>query len=301
MRKAALYLIILLGVSSAQAVEPLSTIEISIASVDSVLQNAPYEPEFRYCRDALSILTIAWNDAAYAGARGDLNRATARLMEGLRDASDSFDVSRRNASGPLTQRAIERMHAIAIVVSRTLIGESNSLRSRHYFLQQAYPFIFKIAQDIDLPYYIPVHYCNRCADSRPSDWEVEKAFINFADAQLDFIRDALTTNSPTYVFPVGSGKAYLSALRMTMGYLVIDLQESAFESLYSCVRDEARRIGQWLGHELDLPAEHRDTFNDVQIAYGRAACLGESLNDLRAYIPQESCRRVEAPSCGYKE
>lgn len=193
--------------------------------------NRHYDRLVQWCQDSVRMLREARERASQSLSMGDYGAAKRQLVRGLETANRGSRVNR--AQGPLTGRATFR----GVEIARTLeqaMGDSSAADSTIvHFLFGYYEFVFYVADQLDVPYYIPYKRCgDRCENN--DNEKYDRALQLFAKEQVNVVLTTLAEPNGRFIYPKGDPTGYLVALEVALGYAACDLRESLRAARYSC-------------------------------------------------------------------
>lgn len=208
-------------------------------------QEVGYDPIIEWCGDSVSLLDQAEEQAKMVYSMGRSTEAKNILLSALQRAASIAPTFGRH--GPITMKAIQRVTQIATLVDRSISDDRLGDRTSVVFMFRGYSFIRDVAQNLDIPYYVPYYY-----DRRSGDFDVEqfeRAFIQIASAQLEMVIDSLViSGGQRGSVPLGTPRAVLKALEVAAAASAADLRNSLWAVNFAC------EIQQLLGLSAKLAA-----------------------------------------------
>ena len=267
-------LIGLMNVAPSFATDKSSNLEsrLEYGSVDS------------FCRERLLVLKSAFRIAEIESANGNIANSAMTLEKGLRDSALRINPRFGNT---LTAKAIRR----GLVLLENLKNTGNSrqkLRAINQFLFNYYGFIENVSNRLDIPYYQPGHGFSRILNSNT---QFENLFVNFAQDQVKMILDSMSTTANdqygTVIYPIGSPKLLLTALKVTTAAMASDLEESIFAQRHACTIVRLAQVNGAISQYLSTGLPYNDDFVATQelvgevkrIVHGSQYCGGMDNDD----------------------
>lgn len=190
-----------------------------------------YDRLVEWCQDSVRILREARERASQALSMGDYHHAKRQLIRGLEAANRGSNLNR--TQGPLTGRATYRGVQLAHELERALQGSRAKDSTIVHFLFGYYEFVFYVAEQLDIPYYIPYRRCGTACDAR-DDEQYDRALQLFAKEQVNVVLTTLADPGNRNIYPKGDPTGYLVALEASLGYAACDLRETLRAARFSC-------------------------------------------------------------------
>lgn len=237
-----------------------------------------------FCRERLLILKSAFRIAEIESANGNIANSVAVLEKGLRDSALRINPRFGNT---LTSKAIRR----GLVLLENLKNTENSrqkLRALNQFLFNYYGFIENVSNRLDIPYYQPGSGFSRIMNSNT---QFENLFVNFAQDQVKMILDSMSTvANDAYgpvIYPIGSPKLLLTALKVTTAAMASDLEESIFAQRHACTIVKLSNVNEAISLYLSTGMPYSDDYVATQelvgevkrIVHGSRKCGGMEQDD----------------------
>jgi len=224
-----------------------------------------------FCRDRLSILRLALRRATLEASRGNAGISAQVLIDGLKRSASQISPRYANT---LTSKAIIRGVGIANSLMNST-GDRAKVRTVNYFLNRYYRFIEETSNNLDVPFY-QTGRCGFC-NSRANE-EFEQNFVTFASEQLNMVLDSMTTDHGGIIYPVGSPRVLLSALKSTTALMANDLSEALGATRYACVIRELADISNEAGSYLKGGSFLSDDFDAIQELVSRSREASDQMN-----------------------
>ncbi len=191
-----------------------------------------YDPIVEWCNDSVSILDQAEQQAKMVYSMGRTKDAKNILLGALQHAS-SVAPGFGRGRGPITMRAIQRVTQIATLVDRSISNDLLGDRTSAVFMFRGYNFIRDVAQNLDVPYYVPYTYGRRGGDFDVGAFE--EAFVQIAADQLDMVVDSLVLGGGQRgTVPLGTPRAVLKAMEVAAAASAYDLRNSLWAANFAC-------------------------------------------------------------------
>ena len=228
-----------------------------------------------YCKDRLSDLREAKRMAQQESQLQNFDRSTKILEQGLREAASKISPRFKNA---LTSKAI--MRGVELIDElKDVKNDVRKLRTLNFFLGSYYNFIESVAGKVDIPYFMEGGFTKKLF----SNTEFEGLFINFATEQVEMVITNMTSNGYGYnsdvIYPVGSPRMLLIALKQTTSYMANDLSESLFAEHYACTISKLDSVSSNLANYLEGDdSKYDDDYTAVQESVGK---IKQVMNDKR--------------------
>ncbi len=181
-----------------------------------------------WCRGSVGILNMARDTAVPALVKSKYADALATLSSGIVQAIQNAEAEGLDQS--LTLRSLERTHLMGDALYAAL-GESE-VRDQMValFYLDAYDFIAKVADGIDIPVFIPYIRANRPFDPMMH----EKRFADYGSEQLQWLLKNFTYEDSEQYYTNYDKKIYLTLAESIVSGVALDLSESIFANAYAC-------------------------------------------------------------------
>jgi hypothetical protein len=267
----------------------------ALPAVDSrpaAAQAMGVDPVLVWCRSSIEALNVAETRANEARYFTGPDAELAALEAGLAQAEQN---SFPGSTGPLTLTAIRRGRVFASSMRSQYGQTSGGNRTIAHFLHEYYGFIRKVANEIDMPYFIPQTYCERCRPTIPDySYELERRNVDFAALQLKLALEKMATGQGGMIFPIGPADApsdgFLTVLKLSAAFVVEDLRPSLYGSPFACLIARLQEITAEAGAML-APGT-----SEWQKAYEVRKLHAET-----EFFARELFRPANCPSAGYPQ
>ncbi|MBY0414051.1 MAG: hypothetical protein K2Q18_07790 [Bdellovibrionales bacterium] len=221
-----------------------------------------------FCRDRLAVMRTAYRRAQIESSRGNAQLSAEILLNGLKQAA--LQIGPRY-SNTLTAKAITRgVRLVAALQAST--NDRQKVRSINYFLNSYYNFVERVSRDLDVPYFQP----GRCGFCNAND-EFEQNFITFAKEQLEMVLGSMTTDNRGIIYPVGSPRVLLTAIKVTSINMAADLSESLWATRFACTIRELQDISIEAGSYLKGTSYAANDFEAIQELVSRSRNAADSI------------------------
>jgi len=257
-------LIVSLGVLGTVLTSPVIAQDYSESYYSTTNEN--YDSVATFCRDRLQVLRNAYRRAELESQLGNHTKSSTILEKGLRDAALKI---RPAYQATLTSKAISR--GITLVNKLKATEESKQkVRTINNFLFNYYLFIEKVSERLDIPYY----QSGRGYSMYNSNIQFEKAFVNFAQEQVQMVLKTMTSTDGNgrqgIIYPIGSPNLLLTALQITTRFMAQDLSESVFATRYACTIEGLTQVSADISDYLKYKNTYADEYIAIQDLVGRA-------------------------------
>lgn len=203
---------------------------VSGGGLSAQAQDTGYDPIIEWCNHSVTILDQAEEHAKSLYTRGRVKDAKNVLLGALQRAASSAPGFGRR--GPITMRAIQRVTQIATLVDRSISNDPLGDRTSVVFLFSGYRFIRNVAENLDVPYYVPYYY-----GRRGDDFDIqafERVYVRIAADQLSMVIDALVLETGRGSVPLGTPRAVLKAIEVAAAASASDLRNSLWAVSFAC-------------------------------------------------------------------
>lgn len=194
-----------------------------------------------WCQGSVGILNVAKATALPATLYSDFSGALAIYKSGVVQAIQNAETVGLGQS--LTLKALERTLAISEALSMALIDSEDRDRMLVNFYMEAYDFLIKVAEEIDIPVYIPYVRANRPFDIHRH----ERRFAEYGVIQLSWLLQKFTYEDRDQYYTNFDAKIYLTLAEFITSGVSQDLSESIFANAYACQVQDLHYLGQMLG------------------------------------------------------
>lgn len=194
-----------------------------------------------WCRGSLGILNMARATAVPATLNSDFASAYATYRSGIVQAIQNAHANRLDQS--LTLKSLERTLLIGDTLYAALMGSEDRDRMLVNFYMDAYEFIAEVADQIDIPVFIPYIRSNRPFDPLIH----EQRFADYGAQQLQWLLEKFTYESNEQYYTNFDATIYLTLAEFITAGVAQDLSESIFVNAYACQVQDLYYLGQMLG------------------------------------------------------
>lgn len=194
-----------------------------------------------WCRGSIGILNMARATAVPATLNSDFAGALATYRSGMMQAIQNAHSS--NLDQSLTLKALERTLLIGDTLYMALIGSEDRDRMMVNFYMDAYEFIAKVAEEIDIPVFIPYIRSNRNFDPLIH----EQRFADYGAVQLQWLLEKFTYEDSEQYYTNFDATIYLTLAEFITSGVAQDLSEGIFVNAYACQVQDLHYLGQMLG------------------------------------------------------
>lgn len=194
-----------------------------------------------WCRGSIGILNMARATAVPATLNSDFAGALATYRSGMAQAIQNAQVGGLDQS--LTLKALERTLMIGDSLYMALLGSEDRDRMLVNFYMDAYEFITKVAEQIDIPVFIPYTRSNRPFDPLVH----EQHFAEYGAEQLKWLFEKFTYEDSQQYYTNFDATIYLTLAEFITAGVAEDLSESIFVNAYACQVQDLHYLAQMLG------------------------------------------------------
>ncbi len=194
-----------------------------------------------WCRGSIGILNMAKNTAVPATLNSDFAGSLATLRSGIAQAITNAQADGLDQS--LTLKSLERTLQIGDSLYMALIGSEDRDRMVVNFYMDAYDFITKVADQIDIPVFIPYIRSNTPFDPLVH----EQRFADYGAEQLKWLLEKFTYEDREQYYTNFDATIYLTLAESIASGVAQDLSESIFVNAYACQVQDLMYLGQMLG------------------------------------------------------
>ena len=238
-----------------------------------------------WCQAKLLILKRAKENASSLYTRSRFKEAYDRLFKGLNDANNNINTTGSYA-GALTSRAIFRGITLGNKLLEATKKDPHKYRRLAYFFLEYYPYIERVANQIDIPYFVPGD-CNYCRQFDHLNFE--RRYVQFALEQVAMVlKNLADIDGSGQVYPLGSvhGRIFLTTLELTTWYAAHDLMSTPYSSRLGCTIDTLYNVNQNLkAFNANKPSDYLNVVDAVHKSYYSAAevALNDNLGDSQCH------------------
>lgn len=219
-----------------------------------------------WCRDRLSVLNFAHNEAMVSYQNGDYSRAIFVLHQGLVRASYNVLMPFQRT---LTSKTISRGIQISQALQKSFGRNELEKKSIIVFLSEYYKLVNKVATTIDIPYYPPYDCRSNCYQN--NILELENAVLEFVRSAVYMVLENLVTvgeqQGARIIYPLSHPKIFLSVLEVTLRYAVNDLSQGLYGHRFACTITDLNHTALRLKSYLTFRSVYQDDFHAVQSTY----------------------------------
>lgn len=181
-----------------------------------------------WCRGSVGILNFSKDQAVPALTKGKYASALTTLTSGVSQAIEAAEESDHGKS--LTLSTLERIHLMGDALYSAMVESEVRDQMVVLFYIEAYDFVKKVADEIDIPVFIPYARENREFD--PVAYR--QHFADYGSKQLQWLLKNFTYESTEQYYAYYDQKIYLTLAESVVAGVAQDLSATVFGNAYSC-------------------------------------------------------------------
>jgi hypothetical protein len=197
-------------------------------------------PTSEWCQDSVSNLKAARQMVGFSLLQSDYATAIATYREGI--VRSIIRAENQGLNSSLTLNALKR----ALFVGDTLYSEMLGAADREVrvvdYYNTSYDFLLKVAEEIDLPIYIPYSRSKEKVDVQ----KYELQFAKYGIQQLTWLLENFTYESAEMYYGQFSSRVYLTLAETITAGVVADLNDSLLENVFACQLRDLDLLSQLL-------------------------------------------------------